>query len=45
MSGRYYLLRILPYRTTRNMIDGVVITFVNISEQRRAENLFSKCVE
>ena len=42
---RYYLLRILPYRTTRNMIDGVVITFVNISEQRQAEHLFHKCVE
>jgi len=45
VNGRYYLLRILPYRTTRNMSDGIVITFVNISRQRRAEDLFSKCLE
>lgn len=44
-NGRYYLLRILPYRTTRNIIDGVVITFVNISSQRRAEQLFHRCIE
>ena len=39
-DGRFFLLRILPYRTTRNAIDGVVITFVNITVQHNAEQLF-----
>jgi two-component system CheB/CheR fusion protein len=39
-DGRYFLLRILPYRTSRNVIDGVVITFVNITVQHNAEQLF-----
>ena len=44
-GGRHFLLRILPYRTTRNVIDGVVITFVDISRQRRAEQLFRQSLE
>src|SRR5690606_31920864 len=27
----WYLMRILPYRTTENVIDGLVITFVDIT--------------
>ena len=30
-----FLMRIRPYRTVDNVIDGVVITFTDISEQRR----------
>jgi two-component system CheB/CheR fusion protein len=30
-SGQWYLMRILPYRTLENAIEGAVITFVNIS--------------
>ena len=30
-DGRHYLRRVLPYRTTDNRIDGVVVTFVDIS--------------
>jgi two-component system CheB/CheR fusion protein len=30
---RKYLMRILPYRTTENVIEGVVLTFVDITEQ------------
>jgi two-component system CheB/CheR fusion protein len=33
----WYMARILPYRTTRNVIDGVVITFVDITEQKRIQ--------
>ena len=33
-DGRWYLMRILPYRTQEDIIDGVVITFVNISSLR-----------
>lgn len=36
-SGRIYMRRALPYRTTDNRIDGVVVTFVDISERTRAE--------
>jgi two-component system, chemotaxis family, CheB/CheR fusion protein len=31
-----YMMRILPYRTTQNVIDGVVITFIDITERKRA---------
>src|SRR5207248_1611006 len=31
-GGRIYLRRILPYRTNNNRVDGVVITFVDITE-------------
>jgi two-component system, chemotaxis family, CheB/CheR fusion protein len=30
-NGQWYLMRILPYRTLENAIDGAVITFVDIS--------------
>jgi two-component system, chemotaxis family, CheB/CheR fusion protein len=36
-DGRVHLRRILPYRTADNHIDGVVITFVDISERKDHE--------
>ncbi|HEY4329349.1 MAG TPA: ATP-binding protein, partial [Phycisphaerae bacterium] len=36
-SGNWYVRRILPYRTTDNRIEGVVITFIDISRRRLAE--------
>jgi len=36
-DGRWFVARIMPYRTTENMIDGVVITFVEITASRRVE--------
>jgi two-component system CheB/CheR fusion protein len=33
----YYLMRLMPYRTTDDYIDGVVITFVDITARQRAE--------
>jgi two-component system CheB/CheR fusion protein len=36
-EGRWYILRIFPYRTVADMVEGVVITFVDISELRRTE--------
>jgi two-component system CheB/CheR fusion protein len=30
-SGQWYLMRILPYRTLENAVEGAVITFVDIS--------------
>ncbi len=35
-EGRWYLLRIRPYRTRENKIDGAVIVLIDIDELRRA---------
>jgi two-component system CheB/CheR fusion protein len=37
LDGVWYLMRILPYRTTDRLIDGVVLTFVNIQDWKDAE--------
>ena len=34
-GGSWYLMRIVPYRTTENVIDGVVITFSDITDFKR----------
>ena len=36
-DGRSYLVRIMPYRTVDNVIDGVVITFTDASAARALE--------
>lgn len=36
-TGAQYLVRILPYRSVDNFIAGIVLTFVNITERKRAE--------
>ncbi len=36
-DGRWFLIRQRPYRTIDNKIDGVVITFMDISRLKRAE--------
>lgn len=40
-NGVWYLMKILPYRTQDNIIAGVVISFININEQKRAEQMES----
>jgi two-component system CheB/CheR fusion protein len=37
VGGAWYLARIQPYRTLDNMIDGVVLTFADISQRVEAE--------
>jgi two-component system CheB/CheR fusion protein len=37
VDGQYYLRRIVPYRTQDNRIDGVVVTFANVSPIKRSE--------
>ncbi|MFZ6876542.1 CheR family methyltransferase, partial [Undibacterium sp. Di27W] len=37
VDGRYYMVRLLPYRTTEDKIDGAVMTFIDISSRREAE--------
>jgi two-component system CheB/CheR fusion protein len=36
-NGAWYLLRILPYRTIEDVIDGVVLTFLEITELKQEE--------
>ncbi|MBI4844812.1 MAG: PAS domain-containing protein [Nitrospirae bacterium] len=40
-NGIWFLMRILPYRTIDNVIDGVVITFIDITEQKHAQGVLS----
>jgi len=37
-DGRWFRVRIMPYRTQDNRIDGVVITFVDISAIKKVDN-------
>ena len=41
-DGKCYTLRILPYRTLNNTIEGAVITFVDITETMRIEEALEK---
>jgi len=41
-DGNWYAVRILPYRTLENMIDGVVITFSDITASKKPESELRK---
>jgi two-component system CheB/CheR fusion protein len=36
-EGRWYIVRLLPYRTTEDRIEGAVMTFFDITARRQAE--------
>lgn len=36
-TGAWYLMRLRPYRTLENVIEGAVITFTDITDRRRIE--------
>jgi two-component system CheB/CheR fusion protein len=36
-EGKWFMMRIMPYRTLDNVIEGVVITFVDISKIKRMQ--------
>ena len=38
-NSNWYSMRILPYRTIGNIIDGVVVTFIDITARKMAEQL------
>jgi two-component system CheB/CheR fusion protein len=44
-SGKWYAMRISPYRTLGNVIEGTVITFVDITETKMAEDVLRKANE
>ncbi|MBV8939421.1 MAG: PAS domain-containing protein [Alphaproteobacteria bacterium] len=37
----WYLMRIMPYRTAENVIDGLVLTFVDITKLKKSEILLA----
>ncbi|RZA27262.1 MAG: PAS domain S-box protein [Proteobacteria bacterium] len=39
-DGQIFLRRIIPYRTHEGQFDGLVVTFIDISELRRSEGRF-----
>jgi two-component system CheB/CheR fusion protein len=41
-AGAWYLLRIRPYRTLENVIEGAVITFTEITEMKRAKEILKE---
>ena len=41
-EGKWYSMRILPYRTMDNVIEGVVITFVDITEKKQSHALLEQ---
>ncbi len=41
-EGRMFIMRILPYRTAEDRVNGVVITFLDVSARKRAEEALSE---
>ena len=41
-DDRWYLQRVLPYRTEDNKIEGVVVTFIDITERNRAQQVLQQ---
>jgi two-component system, chemotaxis family, CheB/CheR fusion protein len=44
-SGATFIMRMRPYRTLENVIHGVVITFVDISARKKADDALQKSEE
>jgi two-component system CheB/CheR fusion protein len=44
-AGAWYTMRVRPYRTLDNVIEGVVITFVDITERKRTEEALREATE
>lgn len=41
-DGTWYHMRILPYRTVENIIEGVLVTFIDITDQKNTEEKLKK---
>ena len=44
-GGRWYRVRLMPYRTSENVIDGLVATFVDVTASKEAEIQIAKVAE
>lgn len=38
-KGKWYLMSIIPYRTAENAVEGIIVTFVNITRLKHEEEL------
>ncbi|HKR63440.1 MAG TPA: CheR family methyltransferase [Thermoanaerobaculia bacterium] len=45
LEGRWHLMRLVPYRTSQDRIDGVVLTFIDITARREAEQVLRRSSE
>jgi len=45
VGGKWYTMRIQPYRTLDNVIEGAVITFVDITEKKKSQEALRKASE
>jgi two-component system CheB/CheR fusion protein len=45
IEGQWYTMRIQPYRTIDNMIEGAVISFIDITERKRTEDALQKAFD
>ncbi|MFW6185895.1 MAG: CheR family methyltransferase [Halobacteriota archaeon] len=43
-SGNWFLVRILPYRTVNDVIEGVVVTFIDITQRKQMEEELRRLV-
>lgn len=41
-DGRSFIVRFLPYRTIEDRIDGVVVTFIDVSERTKSEKVITR---
>lgn len=41
-DGRWFMMRIRPYRTVEDRIDGVVLTFIDVTSRRETERKLSE---
>ncbi|SLM48132.1 CheB methylesterase:MCP methyltransferase, CheR-type [Nitrospira japonica] len=41
-AGQWYLMRVSPYRTLENVIDGAVVTFTNVTSSKHADQSLLK---
>ncbi|HEY3740547.1 MAG TPA: chemotaxis protein CheB [Bryobacteraceae bacterium] len=44
-GGRWYLTRVLPYRSTDDRIEGIVITFIDVTTRKDAETALRTLLE
>jgi two-component system, chemotaxis family, CheB/CheR fusion protein len=44
-EGRWYLMRIQPYRTLDNVIEGLVLTFVEVTKQKELQGQIEKLAQ
>jgi two-component system CheB/CheR fusion protein len=43
-GGNWYNMRIMPYRTIENRIDGAVLTFTTIADQKKAQEVLENSI-